>query len=73
MIMIIIKTIVFFLVLLFTFVFIEDVIEKIILMNKKDYESLHLEYTHGLSGLFDSRVLVLMTITWTGFYLLNIL
>jgi len=69
--MIVIKTIVFFLALWLTLAFIEDVIEKIIMHNKKEGDELHLLYTSGLLSTFDGFLWVCVMMFWSAFYFIN--
>lgn len=69
--MIAIKVIVFFLALWLTLAFIEDIIEKIIIHNKKDGDELHTLYTSGLLSTFDSFLWLCVLVLWTAFYFIN--
>jgi hypothetical protein len=69
--MIAIKVIIFFLAMWLTFAFIEDVIEKIILHNKKDADELDVLYTTGILSTFDGFLWICVLVIWTAFYFVN--
>ena len=69
--MIAIKTILFFLAIVFSFVLIEDAIEKSIIHSKKHLTDLHEEYTRGLLSTFNSTLLAMTIVFWTALYLVN--
>ena len=68
--MIVIKTILFFLGLVFTFLFLEDFILRIIMQNKENEENLHNNFIHGYTTIVDSGKIIMMIIVWTCFYLM---
>ena len=60
--MIVIKTILFFLGLVFTFFFLEDFILRIIMKNKENEEKLHNNFIHGYITIVDSSKIIMMII-----------
>lgn len=70
-IMIAIKTVVFFLAFLATLYLIEDSIENTILNMKKSEVRFHDEYTRGITHTLSGWLILLTTVLWTALYLLN--
>ena len=68
--MIVIKTILFFLGLVFTFFFLEDFILRIIMENKENEKNLHNNFIHGYITIVDSGKIIMMIVVWTCFYLM---
>ena len=68
--MIVIKTILFFLGLVFTFLFLEDFILRIIIQNKENEEEQRSNFIRGYSTIVDSGKIMMMIIIWTCFYLI---
>ena len=69
--MIAIKTLLFFLSLTATLYLIEDGIENTIINSKKDPDMFKAQYCHGVTNTFSGKVLFIALLLWTLFYLAN--